>query len=89
MFISRSAKIEAAVIRDAAPQKQKLLDRAFAFAFRGLVYAQIWEDPVVDMEALAIQPDNRIATIASGGCSRCCAAGLTAVRTGAQRPRCG
>lgn len=69
MFISRSAKIEAAVIRDAAPQKQKLLDRAFAFAFRGLVYAQIWEDPVVDMEALAIQPDNRIATIASGGCN--------------------
>lgn len=69
MSISRSAKIEAAVIRDAAPQKQKLLDRAFAFAFRGLVYAQIWEDPVVDMEALAIQPGNRIATIASGGCN--------------------
>jgi S-adenosylmethionine-diacylglycerol 3-amino-3-carboxypropyl transferase len=69
MSISRSAKIEAAVIRDAAPQKQKLLDRAFAFAFRGLVYAQIWEDPMVDMEALAIQPGNRIATIASGGCN--------------------
>lgn len=69
MSVSRSAKIEAAVIRDAAPQKQKLLDRAFAFAFRGLVYAQIWEDPVVDMEALAIQPGNRIATIASGGCN--------------------
>ena len=69
MSISRSAKIEAAVIRDAAPQKQKLLDRAFAFAFRGLVYAQIWEDPVVDMEALDIRPGNRVATIASGGCN--------------------
>lgn len=69
MSISRSAKIKAAVVREAAPQKQKLLDRAFAFAFRGLVYAQIWEDPDVDMEALAIEPGNRIATIASGGCN--------------------
>ncbi len=46
-----------------------MLDKAFAFAFRGLVYAQIWEDPVVDMEALAIEPGQRIATIASGGCN--------------------
>ena len=62
-------KIAAAVVREDAEQKQRLLDRAFAFAFRGLVYAQIWEDPVVDMEALAIRPGNRIATIASGGCN--------------------
>ena len=46
-----------------------LWDRAFAFAFKGLVYAQIWEDPVVDMEALAIKPGHRVATIASGGCN--------------------
>jgi S-adenosylmethionine-diacylglycerol 3-amino-3-carboxypropyl transferase len=45
------------------------LERAFTFAFRGLVYAQIWEDPVVDMEALAITPDCHIVTIASGGCN--------------------
>jgi S-adenosylmethionine-diacylglycerol 3-amino-3-carboxypropyl transferase len=63
------AKIDDAVIRSHGQQKQKLLDRAFALAFRGLVYAQIWEDPVVDMEALAIQPGNRVATIASGGCN--------------------
>jgi S-adenosylmethionine-diacylglycerol 3-amino-3-carboxypropyl transferase len=62
-------KIAAAVVREDAEQKQRLLDRAFALAFKGLVYAQIWEDPVVDMEALAIQPGNRIATIASGGCN--------------------
>ncbi|WP_439567532.1 DUF3419 family protein [Sphingopyxis sp.] len=62
-------KIAAAVVREDAEQKQRLLDRAFAFAFKGLVYAQIWEDPVVDMEALAIEPGNRIATIASGGCN--------------------
>lgn len=62
-------KITAAVVRADVEQKQRLLDRAFAFAFKGLVYAQIWEDPIVDMEALAIEPGNRIATIASGGCN--------------------
>lgn len=62
-------KIAAAVVREEAERKQRLLDRAFALAFKGLVYAQIWEDPVVDMEALAIEPGNRIATIASGGCN--------------------
>lgn len=62
-------KIAAAVVREDGEQKQRLLDRAFALAFKGLVYAQIWEDPVVDMEALAIAPGNRIATIASGGCN--------------------
>jgi S-adenosylmethionine-diacylglycerol 3-amino-3-carboxypropyl transferase len=46
-----------------------MLERAFAFAFRGLVYAQIWEDPEVDMEALAITPDCALVTIASGGCN--------------------
>ena len=61
-------------VRDAVHQhehlsKAGLLERAFTFAFRGLVYAQIWEDPVVDMEALDIQPDSRIVTIASGGCN--------------------
>jgi S-adenosylmethionine-diacylglycerol 3-amino-3-carboxypropyl transferase len=64
-----SRKITAAVVREDGEQKQRLLDRAFALAFKGLVYAQIWEDPVVDMEALAIEPGNRIATIASGGCN--------------------
>jgi len=62
-------KIAAAVVREDGEQRQRLLDRAFALAFKGLVYAQIWEDPVVDMEALAIEPGNRIATIASGGCN--------------------
>lgn len=61
-------------VRDAVHQHEKLsragvLERAFTFAFRGLVYAQIWEDPVIDMEALAITPDCRIVTIASGGCN--------------------
>ncbi|MBN8819904.1 MAG: DUF3419 family protein [Sphingomonas sp.] len=61
--------IDRAVVNHEALSKEGLLERAFAFAFRGLVYAQIWEDPVVDMEALAITPDCHVATIASGGCN--------------------
>lgn len=69
MASQANRKIATAVVREDADKKQRLLDRAFALAFKGLVYAQIWEDPVVDMEALAIEPGNRIATIASGGCN--------------------
>lgn len=45
------------------------LDDLFALLFRGLVYAQIWEDPVLDMEALGIGRGERVVTIASGGCN--------------------
>ncbi|EQB14475.1 S-adenosylmethionine:diacylglycerol 3-amino-3-carboxypropyl transferase [Sphingobium quisquiliarum P25] len=61
--------ITRAVHRHRRLSKQGLLERAFTFAFRGLVYAQIWEDPDVDMEALAITPDSHVVTIASGGCN--------------------
>lgn len=61
--------IEDAVIRKDAKVGDKLLDKAFALAFKGLVYAQIWEDPVVDMEGLAIGPDARVMCIASGSCN--------------------
>ena len=66
---SSAAIISTAVVRQASEGSAKLLDKAFALAFRGLVYAQIWEDPVVDMQGLDIQPDSRIITIASGGCN--------------------
>lgn len=46
-----------------------VLERAFAKTFTGLVYAQIWEDPVVDLEALEITQDDHIVAIASGGCN--------------------
>ena len=61
--------VRGAVHRHEHLSKQGLLERAFTFAFRGLVYAQIWEDPEVDMEALAIEPDSHVVTIASGGCN--------------------
>ena len=61
MSQAKNRKIEEAVVRHEIDAPQRLLDRASAFAFRGLVYAQIWEDPVIDMEALAIQPGHRVA----------------------------
>jgi S-adenosylmethionine-diacylglycerol 3-amino-3-carboxypropyl transferase len=61
--------VQKAVHRHDHLSKQGLLERAFTFAFRGLVYAQIWEDPAIDMEALAIRPDSHVVTIASGGCN--------------------
>jgi S-adenosylmethionine-diacylglycerol 3-amino-3-carboxypropyl transferase len=61
--------VKAAAVQHSDLSKQGLLEQAFAFAFRGLVYAQIWEDPVVDIEALAITPESRVVTIASGGCN--------------------
>src|ERR1700712_3944248 len=61
--------IDRAVVNHEGLTKEGLLKRAFAFAFRGLVYAQIWEDPVVDMAALQITPESHVVTIASGGCN--------------------
>jgi S-adenosylmethionine-diacylglycerol 3-amino-3-carboxypropyl transferase len=61
--------LDTAVHQSRALSKAGLLERLFTFAFRGLVYPQIWEDPVIDMEALAIKPDDHIVTIASGGCN--------------------
>lgn len=69
MTVQPKQIIKDAVVRTDASVKDKLLDKAFALAFNGLVYAQIWEDPVVDMEGLAIEPDSRIMCIASGSCN--------------------
>jgi S-adenosylmethionine-diacylglycerol 3-amino-3-carboxypropyl transferase len=66
---AKNRAVRSAVHQHKHLSKQGLLERAFTFAFRGLVYAQIWEDPAVDMEALAITPDSHVVTIASGGCN--------------------
>ena len=58
-----------AVHRSKSLSRAGLLERLFTFALRGLVYPQIWEDPVIDMEALAIRPGDHIVAIASGGCN--------------------
>lgn len=48
---------------------ERAMDKLFTFAFKGLVYPQIWEDPEVDLEALELTPDCRMIAIASGGCN--------------------
>jgi S-adenosylmethionine-diacylglycerol 3-amino-3-carboxypropyl transferase len=44
-------------------------NRRFTQSFDRLVYTQIWEDPLVDIEAMAIAPTHRIVTICSAGCN--------------------
>ena len=61
--------LDDAVHRNRLLSPEGLRERLFTFAFRGLVYPQIWEDPVVDMDALALAPGDRVVTIASGGCN--------------------
>src|SRR5258708_16879797 len=61
--------INAAVHRQDSSRSDALLDRLFAFWFTRFVYNQIWEDPEVDLAALAINPSCRVVTIASGGCN--------------------
>jgi S-adenosylmethionine-diacylglycerol 3-amino-3-carboxypropyl transferase len=58
-----------AVHRSKPLSRAGLLERMFTLAFSGLVYPQIWEDPVVDMEALALQPGEHLVAIASGSCN--------------------
>lgn len=60
----------AQAVRQAAPlSAEGLLEGLFARMFRGLVYPQIWEDPVADMRALALGPGDHMVCIASGGCN--------------------
>jgi S-adenosylmethionine-diacylglycerol 3-amino-3-carboxypropyl transferase len=64
-----TAGLGSAVHRSKPLSKAGLLERMFTFAFSGLVYPQIWEDPVVDMAALALKGDDHVVAIASGSCN--------------------
>ena len=61
--------IRDAVYRNRALSKAGVSERLFTLLFSGLVYPQIWEDPEVDIEAMALAEGHRIVTIASGGCN--------------------
>ena len=61
--------LERAAHQRPATTKRGALERLFTWMFQGFVYNQIWEDPAVDMEALALGPGHRLITIASGGCN--------------------
>lgn len=69
MGVSAKSLLKDAVRQEEAAKKQKALQRLFIFWFNGLVYNQIWEDPRVDVEALQVNEQSRILTIASGGCN--------------------
>ena len=64
-----SAGLKAAVHRSRPLTRAGVLERMFTLAFSKLVYPQIWEDPVVDMQALDIGPGHEVIAIASGGCN--------------------
>ncbi|MEL6375314.1 MAG: DUF3419 family protein [Pseudomonadota bacterium] len=63
------AGLNQAVHRHKPLSKDGIQERLFTTVFSGLVYPQIWEDPLIDMEAMAIKPDDHIIAIASGGCN--------------------
>ncbi len=67
--LKNMASIGQAIHQNKVVTKQGLLERLFSLVFSGLVYPQIWEDPVPDMEALDLKPDSHLVTIASGGCN--------------------
>jgi S-adenosylmethionine-diacylglycerol 3-amino-3-carboxypropyl transferase len=62
-------ELAAAVHQNPALSQEGRLERLFTWMFSDLVYAQIWEDPVVDMDALSIGPSDHVVAIASGGCN--------------------
>jgi S-adenosylmethionine-diacylglycerol 3-amino-3-carboxypropyl transferase len=67
--VAASHRLNQAVRRNRAFSREGLLEIMFTWAFKGLVYPQIWEDPEVDMEALALTPQCHVVAIASGGCN--------------------
>lgn len=64
-----TSPIGSAVHQNSAWSATGVLERLFARLFEGLVYPQIWEDPVADMEALGMRSGDSIVCIASGGCN--------------------
>lgn len=66
---ARARLIKKALAPEKIFKRKGVLDHIFAQLFSGLVYPQIWEDPLVDMQAMAIEPQHHIVTIASGGCN--------------------
>ncbi len=63
------SELKSALLQHKALSPAGLSERLFGLLFSGLVYPQIWEDPIVDMEAMQIRPGHRIVTIGSGGCN--------------------
>lgn len=65
----KNARLRQAVHRHKVTSRAGMSERVFTALFSGLVYPQIWEDPLIDMEAMKLQPDEHIVAIMSGGCN--------------------
>jgi S-adenosylmethionine-diacylglycerol 3-amino-3-carboxypropyl transferase len=61
--------VDTAVMNSSTTGSKAWADKLFAHWFNRLVYAQIWEDPQADLDALQLQPGANILTISSGGCN--------------------
>ena len=62
-------RLRQAVHRHKPITKEGIQERLFTLAFSRLVYPQIWEDPLVDLEALSLKEGEHLVAIASGGCN--------------------
>ena len=65
---------EAGLVREAVhssslKSRKTMMERVFTVWFDSFVYNQIWEDPRVDLQALELNQNSRVLTIASGGCN--------------------
>ena len=67
--MSSKALIDSAVFNSTTSGRKAIADKLFAHWFSRLVYAQIWEDPQSDLDALELRPGANITTISSGGCN--------------------
>jgi S-adenosylmethionine-diacylglycerol 3-amino-3-carboxypropyl transferase len=65
----RNELLKSAVHNHSAVTSRGIMERVFSYMFRGFVYPQIWEDPDVDTDAMALNQNHRVLTIASGGCN--------------------
>ena len=65
----KNARLKQAVLRHKATTRAGMSERVFTAMFSGLVYPQIWEDPVIDLEAMALKPGEHVVAIMSGGCN--------------------
>ena len=66
--------LNASALKSAVQQNQtdallSFQQRLFSLWFNSFIYNQIWEDPAVDLKALALNSESRLLTIASGGCN--------------------
>ena len=66
---SKNQRLRKAVHRHKPISKDGIQERLFTLVFSGLVYPQIWEDPIIDLEALELKADEHLIAIASGGCN--------------------